>query len=183
MRKPIELPLSVSTVEDLREELWRARTRADKEFDRILGIHSTSDPDSFAVHKRQSLVQRISKEVSISALREILEGRDRRRKLDLLKSMQDRVANILWRELSTEIDASRRGRKRKYGKRDAEVYRFRERMQLSYGQIAKKLRMERLAVQAAYRREKELRDNLLKEWTEWFVFFTDVKIEFPPPEV
>jgi hypothetical protein len=183
MKKLNKLPLSVMTVEDLCEKLRKAQKTADKQFDSMFGLHSASDPNRFAVCKRESLLWRISNELSILALRQIFEESDRRRQLELFKSVQDRVAHILWRELSTEIDASRRGRKPKYGKRDAKIYRLREGMQLSYGQIAQKLHMERLAVQAAYRREKELRDKLLKEWKECFVFFTDLKIEFPPPEV
>jgi hypothetical protein len=122
------------------------------------------DPARVPEHMHAQVLKNIGLELTLDKVREIhlCEGIGQQKQL--VTQLCRQVSRIIQRTLIPIASAPRRGRVSRLGRRDQQIYDMRQRG-MSYGRIARQLQgIERLAVQAAYRRT----ERKLGSWQEMY---------------
>lgn len=145
-----------------------------EEWARKVGVEPASIPAR--VHAR--LLARIAEVTTVEDVRAVLESEDIAARGQLVDAINERIVRIVREELAATAQR-RPGAKRKWEQRDRQIYDLREKARLSYGQIARRLHLSRLAVQAAYRREKKRRQDFRDQWAFLSELLKPIGVQLP----
>ncbi len=123
------------------------------------------DPAKLPELGRSELLAQLATLISTETLARISEAEDAKEKRERVKAISDSVTNLIEARLMPLVTLPRAGAKRKYAARDGQIYSLRE-SGLSFGKIGLRLKIERLAAQAAYRREAARRVELYEMYRQ-----------------
>jgi DNA-binding NarL/FixJ family response regulator len=108
--------------------------------------------------------------ITPEAIRKIHDSGDASEGAALVKGICGEISTFLKLDLISMSGIPLRGRRREFSDRDRQICEMR-RCGLSYGKIGDTLGISRNAVQAAYRRERQRRESLCRDYPDLQEFF------------
>lgn len=158
-------------------EAWQnlgiAVAKASEEFTKLRG----GDPRKLPEFLRATLIKRIEGVITLERVSQISASEDSGKQEVLVRALADDIVSFVRNTFHAFGKPYTKGRPRRFARRDSKIYEMREEG-CSYGYIAKKLRIKRLAVQAAYRREIERRKEFDRVHTALKAQFAPLGIVF-----